>query len=256
LQLIRNATLKLYYAGSTILIDPCLAPKHGLESFAGKSLNPTVDLPASIDEIVHDVELVVVSHLHSDHYDDVAKESLSKHLPLICQPGDEETIGQDGFADVRPLARTLEWRGIRFSRRKGSHGLGPVVEEMGPVMGIVIEAAGEPTIYWAGDTVFYPPVAATIDELRPDVTIVHSCGALWNGDLIVMDGVQTVDLCHLAPTSGIVIATHMEALDHATVDRLALRREAAAAGISEKRLLIPIDGETLDLPMSSFSKAA
>src|SRR5262249_48560358 len=149
--------------------------------------------------------LVIVSHLHSDHYDDAARQALPKHLPLICQPGDEETIRQDGFTDVRPLMQALESRGIRFSRREGSHGLGPVVEAMGPVMGFVLQAPGEPTVYWAGDTVLYPPVVEAIREVQPDIVVTHSCGALWDGDLIVMDAQQTVEICRIMPDDAVVV---------------------------------------------------
>ena len=43
LQLFRNATLKLDYAGHTVLIDPYLAPKHSLPSFTGRLLNPSAE---------------------------------------------------------------------------------------------------------------------------------------------------------------------------------------------------------------------
>ncbi|MDW6022866.1 MBL fold metallo-hydrolase [Mesorhizobium sp. BAC0120] len=244
LQLIRNATLKLDYGGATILIDPYLAPQHSLPSYTGRSPNPLVDLPVAIDAIMAGVELVVVSHLHSDHFDSVAKQIVPKGLPLICQPGDEETIRNAGFTDVTPLVGDLAWNGVSFTRCEGSHGLGQVVEKMGPVMGFVLRAPGEPTVYWAGDTVLYPPVRETIRQVKPDFIVTHSCGALWDGDPIVMDAAETVEVCRIAPAGAIVIATHMEALDHATVDRQALRDAATAAGITA-RLRIPADGETL-----------
>jgi hypothetical protein len=62
--------------------------------------------------------------------------------------------------------------------------------------------------------------------------------------LIVMDAAQTVAVCHAAPNST-VIATHMEALDHATVTRAALRKYAEAQGVGPKKLLIPFDGERI-----------
>jgi len=246
LQLLRNATLKLKYAGHTILIDPYFAPKHSLPPYAGRSPNPLVELPASTDEILDGVELVIVSHLHSDHFDAVAQALVPKHLPIICQPGDEATISRAGFADVAPLLDTTIWHGVTLIRREGSHGLGPVVDKMDSVMGFSIEATGEPGVYWAGDTVLYPPVANTISETRPAVIITHSCGARWDGDLIVMNAEETIAVCEASPDS-IVIATHMEALDHATVSRQDLRHAAEARGISASRLLIPADGETLTL---------
>lgn len=246
LRLFRNATLKLDYAGRTILIDPYLAPRHSLPSFTGRSPNPMVDLPAGIEEILAGVEFVVVSHLHSDHFDSVAKEVVPKDLPLLCQPGDETTILQAGFTDVRPLIDVFDWNGLVFTRREGSHGLGPVVEKMGPVMGFTLAAQDEPSIYWTGDTVLYPPVVRTIEETSPDIIITHSCGAKWDGDLIVMDAEQTIATAELAKDAT-VIAVHMEALDHATVTRADLRRAADARKIAAKRLVILDDGEVVSV---------
>lgn len=71
LQLIRNATLRLRYAGHTILIDPDLADKHSRPSFTGLLPNPMVDLPLSPTKIVAGIDLLIVSHLHRDHFDAV-----------------------------------------------------------------------------------------------------------------------------------------------------------------------------------------
>ena len=246
LELIRNATLKVTYGGHILLIDPYFAPRHSLPSFTGRSLNPMTELPRSIDDILQGVELVIVSHLHTDHFDAVAKERVPKTLPFLCQPGDEGRIRDAGFTNVTPLAQSVVWQGLTITPRQGSHGVGPVVEKMGPVIGLTLEADGEPTVYWAGDTVLYPPVAETIREFSPDIIVTHSCGARWDGDLIVMDDKQTLEVSRLAPEATIV-ATHMEALDHATVTRQDLRQTAEAGGLGPSRLLIPVDGETLHL---------
>ncbi|MGY5800077.1 MBL fold metallo-hydrolase [Rhizobium sp. LEGMi12c] len=246
LELIRNATLKVTYGGHILLVDPYFAPRHSLPSFTGRSPNPMTELPHEIDDILEGVELVIVSHLHTDHFDAVAKERVPKSLPILCQPGDEEKIWESGFTNVSPLTQSTVWQGLTITRRQGSHGVGPVVEKMGQVIGFTLEASGEPTIYWAGDTVLYPPVAETIREVSPDIIITHSCGARWDSDLIVMDAEQTIEVSHLAPRATIV-ATHMEALDHATVTREDLRQAADTGGIAPSRLLIPADGETLHL---------
>ncbi|MBB6485164.1 MBL fold metallo-hydrolase [Rhizobium lusitanum] len=246
LELIRNATLKITYAGHVLLIDPYFAPRHSLPSFTGRSPNPMTELPRSTDEILGGVELVIVSHLHTDHFDAVAKERVTKSLPILCQPGDEGSIRDAGFIDVTPLADTTVWNGITITPRQGSHGLGPVIEKMGRVIGLTLAAPGEPTVYWAGDTVLYRPVIETIRQVSPDIIVTHSCGAKWDGDLIVMDAEQTVEVTRLAPEA-IVVATHMEALDHATITRQDLRQTADATGVDPSRLLIPADGETLRL---------
>ena len=52
IQLIRNATMKLTYAGRTILTDPMLSPKGDFKAFAGIARNPTIELPFQKEEIV------------------------------------------------------------------------------------------------------------------------------------------------------------------------------------------------------------
>ena len=245
LRLIRNATLRLTYGGREVLIDPYLAPRHSRPSYTGASPNPLVELPMPPEAVLAGAEVVLVSHLHSDHFDPMAQELLPKTMPLFCQPGDEDAIRALGFTRVTPLTGEAGWGSIGLVPVAGRHGEGAVLAEMGPTMGVVLRAADEPTVYWAGDTVLAPPVLDAIVRFRPDVIVTHSCGAVWGGGtLIVMDAAQTVALCRAAP-SATVVATHMEALDHATVTRAALRQAAREAGIADDRLRIPLDGETL-----------
>ncbi len=245
LQLIRNATLRMSYAQQRFIIDPYLAAKHSLPSYTGASPNPLVELALPPEEVIADIELALISHLHSDHFDPAAQALLPKDIPIFCQPGDDNQIREKGFKQVTPIKDAINWRGITITRTPGQHGTGDVLPAMGQVSGFVFQAANEPTIYWAGDTIWYKDVERTIKEVQPDIIITHSSGAKWgDGVLIVMDAAQTIAVCRVAPES-IVIATHMEALDHGTVSRVDLRAQAEAAGISSKRLLIPGDGEEL-----------
>jgi L-ascorbate metabolism protein UlaG (beta-lactamase superfamily) len=245
LQLIRSATLKLNYNGRVILIDPYLAAKHDYDPLVGKSRNPMVDLPCKPEEVIEDVEMVVVSHLHLDHFDRAAWERLPKDLPLYCQPGNEEIIKGKGFHDVRVIDDQTDWQGIRIMRTPGQHGKGVWAERMGQVSGFVFQATGEPTVYWSGDTIWYEAVEKVIRDYQPTVIVTHSCGAEFEAnDPIVMDAEQTVATCRAAPDA-IVIATHMEAFDHSTVTRADLRAFAMSQGITAQQLRIPEDGETL-----------
>jgi L-ascorbate metabolism protein UlaG (beta-lactamase superfamily) len=116
---------------------------------------------------------------------------------------------------------------------------------MGQASGFVLQAENEPTVIWCGDTIWNPTLENAIAQFRPEIIVTHSCGALWDKQtLIVMDAAQTVAVCRAAPES-IVVATHMDSVDHATVSRQDLREFAAAQGIQPERLLIPADGETL-----------
>lgn len=239
--------MRFEYAQRKFLTDPYFASLHSLPSYTGRSQNPMVELPCAPQEVIADIEMVVVSHLHSDHYDTAAQEILPKNLPIFCQPGDEQTIESHGFLSVTPVNASQDWNGIKITRITAQHGSGETLEKMGKASGFVFEAEGEPTVYWAGDTIWCEYVAEAIDQFKPDIIITHSCGAVWDQNvLIVMDAAHTVEVCRAAPKS-IVVATHMEALDHATVTRQELRAYAEANGVTSEQLLIPADGETLSL---------
>lgn len=245
LQLIRNATMKLSYGGQTILTDPMFSDKDAMEAFAGIARNPTVALPVAVEEILAGVAAVVISHDHPDHVDPAAGEVLPKKLPVFCQPGDENRLIELGFQTVTPIEKVHTWQGIGITRTVGRHGSGKIGARMGPVSGFVLQADGEPTVYWVGDSIWCEAVETVIRTYTPAVIITHSGGATLPGfDPIIMDGDQTLATVRASPNA-IVVAVHLEALDHCTVSRSALRRMAQAASIPSQQLLIPKDGEVL-----------
>lgn len=85
---IRNATVKINYAGKKILIDPWLTKKGAAPGFGGTIndhiRNPTTDLPMPVNEIV-DVDAVILTHDHPDHWDDAAKNTIPKDVPFFVQ---------------------------------------------------------------------------------------------------------------------------------------------------------------------------
>lgn len=52
--------------------------------------NPTVELKMPVEEIVKDVDLVIVTHTHEDHFDKPASLALNKSTELIIQPADKD----------------------------------------------------------------------------------------------------------------------------------------------------------------------
>jgi L-ascorbate metabolism protein UlaG (beta-lactamase superfamily) len=246
-RLLRNATLRLSYAAVRFLTDPYLAPRFSRPSFTGASLNPLVELPCSPQEAVAGIDAAIVSHLHSDHFDPAARSLVPKATPLFCQPWDRAEIEREGFTNVLPVEDSMCWREVSITRTPGRHGSGKVLEEMGRASGYVLQAAGEPSLYWVGDSIWCEEVARVIARFDPRVIVTHSSGAVWaSGVLIVMDAAQTIAVCRAAPWST-VIAVHMEALDHGTVSRRELREQAEAAGIPPERLRIPRDGEEIEV---------
>jgi L-ascorbate metabolism protein UlaG (beta-lactamase superfamily) len=244
IQLIRNATMRINYANHTILTDPALAPKGTVEPFAGIARNPTVELPFNRDKVVDGVEMVLVSHTHMDHIDRDAAQALPQEIPLFCQPGDESILKEMGFNNTVSIESKFTWEGIRLIRTSGVHGQGKILKHMGQVSGYALQADGEPSVYWVGDSILCQEVKKSISDLKPDIIIIHSGGAtIPNFDPIIMDADQTLDLFGMVSKEVVVVAIHLEALDHCTVSRAALRELANSKGIEEKRLLIPDDGE-------------
>jgi L-ascorbate metabolism protein UlaG (beta-lactamase superfamily) len=245
LQVVRNATLRLTYGNRVFITDPYLAPKHSQEPLVGKSRNPTAGLPFPPKDVLADIEMVLVSHLHPDHFDGIAQQLLPKSIQIYCQPGDEQQIRAAGFTNIKAIDRTVDWHGMRIARTSGQHGNEAWAEQMGSVSGFILRAQNEPTVYWTGDTIWYEAVEQVILENKPDIIITHSSGAsLEAGEPIIMDAQQTIKVCRAAPQS-MVIAIHMETFDFDTVSRRDLRTMAEAEGIQASQLLIPVDGETL-----------
>jgi L-ascorbate metabolism protein UlaG (beta-lactamase superfamily) len=247
IQLIRNATCRITYAGHLFVTDPDLAARHARRSFTGVSPNPLVDLPCTPEEALAGIEMAVISHLHKDHFDEVAQDLLPKDTRIFCQPGDEARLRSMGFNHLTPVNEPVRWEGITIRRISGQHGSGVVLKEMKDASGFVFQAEGEPTVFWAGDTILSAAVAEAIEQFKPDILLTHSSGAVWDKDtLIVMDAAQTLQVCRSAPQSR-VVAIHLDSLDHGTVTRQSLRAAAEAAGIGPDRLLIPADGEKLTI---------
>ncbi|MEO0564447.1 MAG: MBL fold metallo-hydrolase, partial [Chloroflexota bacterium] len=147
---------------------------------------------------------------------------------------------------------TITWDTITIRRTDGHHGLGAVERLMGTVSGFILSAVGEPTVYIAGDTVLCDEVSTAIATYSPDVIVLNCGGATWDDPdtgkrvFILMDAAEAIKTASLEPDADLV-AVHLEALDHCTVTRDALRAAADAAGVDAARLHIPADGEQITL---------
>jgi len=265
IRLIRHATLIVEIAGSTLLVDPVLNPagaRPPVANTANERRNPLVPLPLDAADILRLVDAVLVTHTHSDHWDEAATETVPKQLPIFCQPDDETKFREWKFTGVHPISTSLAWNGIHITRTGGSHGTGEIARLMAPVSGFVLKAQGEPTLYIAGDTIWCDEVRTALDVHTPGVIVVNAGEARFcEGDPITMSAADVIATAKHHGTGAIVIAVHMEAINHCGLSRQALRTQLRAAGLeqttptdakkvsvqSPARVLIPQDGETLAL---------
>ncbi|MGX9773499.1 MBL fold metallo-hydrolase [Janthinobacterium aestuarii] len=255
-QQIRNATAKIHYAGKTFLVDPFLAKKGTYPGFPGtfnsQLRNPLVDLTLPVQDIMKGVDAVIVSHTHLDHWDGGDQQFIPKSIPLFVQDEtDAKLIRGQGYTDVRILGEKTVFDGVQLSKTGGQHGTKemyankPLGQALGEAMGFVFQAPGVKTVYVVGDTVWHGAVDQTLAKFKPDVIILNAGDARMVGHTgsIIM-GKDDVLHAYQAMPNAIIIATHMDAINHMTLSRKELREHVKQHGI-EDRVRIPEDGEVL-----------
>ncbi|MEK5108930.1 MBL fold metallo-hydrolase [Cytobacillus sp. FSL K6-0129] len=249
---IRNATIIVEYANKKILIDPMLAEKGTYPPFSDTVrqhlYNPLVSLPISIDDILDGIDAVILTHLHLDHFDDMAKEVLPKDIKMFVQnEADSKEIKASGFNNVEILHQDTVFEGIHLVKTKGEHGRGEkAVKALGEVCGIVFRHPSEKVLYVAGDTVWYEAIEGVIHTHRPEIIVLNGGdNQIFELGSLIM-GKEDIFNVHKASPFAKIIAVHMEAINHWTLSREELRNYSKEHGFSNN-ILIPEDGESYTL---------
>ena len=252
IQQLRNATIRIECAGKHFLVDPwfqkkgtgMIAPSPDPEK--AKIPSPTTELPFPVEQIMEGIDAIIVTNIHPDHFDPETAAMLDKSIPVFT--ANEETKSQIegfGYTSVTVLKdEGTNFDGVILIRTEAMHGESPD-HAAGPVCGIILQAAGEPVLYVAGDTVYYKGVERALEQYRPDVVVLNACGAELMGlGRLIMGAEDVLKVCEAAPDAAI-IASHMDAVNHATVSRTGLRDFLRKHG-KDGRVSIPEDGECLE----------
>jgi L-ascorbate metabolism protein UlaG (beta-lactamase superfamily) len=249
---VRNATLIIEYAGKKLLVDPFLAEKGAYPGFEGTAnshlRNPLVDLTVPMNEIL-DVDAVIVTHLHPDHWDEAAKNLVPKDMLIFAQNEDDAAaIQAAGFGNIRGLTENTEFNGITLIKTPGQHGTDQayavIGEILGNVCGVVFKHPDEKTLYLAGDTIWNGYVEKNLRSYQPDVVILNCGDAQIPGLGSIIMGKEDVRKVYNAAPQATLVASHMEAVNHSMLSRQELREFIAEKAMT-RRVLVPEDGETV-----------
>ena len=226
-----TATVVLRYAGFTVLTDPNFlhAGDHvhlGYGITAERLTDPAMD----IDEIPADVDFVLLSHYHGDHFDHLVERELDRDLPIVTTHHAAEKLAGKEFRETHPL-ETWETLAVRkgdaaldITAMPGRHGPPVVAKALPEVMGSMLEfypggagdgrterngtngtsdadgSADGPSLrlYVSGDTLLYDELEE-IPERYPeiDLALLHLGGTRILGVLLTMDAEQGVEAVRL-----------------------------------------------------------
>jgi L-ascorbate metabolism protein UlaG (beta-lactamase superfamily) len=209
LSFVGTATTLLRLGRFTILTDPNFLHQ-GQWSYFGQGLfsrrrtEPAMQ-PAELPALA----AVVLSHLHGDHFDQVACRELPRDLPIVTTPDAAGRLRRRGFGESVPLGT---WSSTTFSDGDSTlrvtsvparHTRGPLNRLLPPVMGSVVEYRATSDalprrIYLSGDTILYDGLDSIRDRFPAlDLAVVHLGGTRVLGVLLSMDHRQGVDLLEL-----------------------------------------------------------
>lgn len=249
-RLLRHATLVLEVGGKKILLDPMLSKKDALDPIANASNTfriPMVDLPLSDEELgqlLREVDAVIITHTHRDHWDISAQQRVAKDKLIICQPADALKLKEQGFTNVQVVEKSWQWDEINLHRTDGQHGTGEIRKKLGTVSGFVIDYQNN-RLYIAGDTIWCDDVSLAIATHHPTHIVINGGGARFvEGDPITMttDDMQKV----AAFTNAKITVVHLDTINHCLQRRTDFNESIAKHNLSHQ-VFVPKDGDWVTL---------
>jgi L-ascorbate metabolism protein UlaG (beta-lactamase superfamily) len=257
MRFIGTATMLLTLGPFTLLTDPNFLHR-GQRAYLGHGLSSKRLTEPAIG--VHEVpalDAVVLSHMHGDHWDRVAKRGLPRDVPIVTTVKAARALRRQGFTAPEALrtweSTALERDGhsVTLTATPGRHATGLARHLLPPVMGSVLDYATPDgpalRLYITGDTLFVDDLRA-IPQRFPDidVAVLHLGGTTLPGGLVVtMDGRQGAALVKfLQPRVAIPVHNDDYGVFKSPVS--AFLAEAEAAGVRDLvRVVSP--GETTAL---------
>ncbi|WP_150252507.1 MBL fold metallo-hydrolase [Nocardiopsis deserti] len=210
IQFVGNATVLIGWDGLVVMTDPNFLHE-GQWAYLGYGLATRRRIGPALDvSDVGRVDGIVLSHMHGDHFDRVARRGLARETPILTTGQAARRLDRWGFGaavGLRTWDEETITRGrtrVRVTSVPGRHGPRIVHRLLPPVMGSILEfgAVGERDafrIYVTGDTLVHEDIAR-IPQRYPhiDMALLHLGGtALPGGILVTMDDRQGAEMARL-----------------------------------------------------------
>ena len=260
LTFIGTATVLLRAAGFTILTDPNFLHKgdHAKLGYGLRSKRLTE--PAMAISDLPPLDLVVLSHHHGDHFDEVAAAELDKKLPILTTPHAAGKLRRQGFTN--PIALDT-WeaqevvRGdarLRVTAMPGKHAPQPLEALLPSVMGSILDFTTPDgrtlRVYITGDTLVHDALEE-IPRRYPDIDLglLHLGGTRVLGVLVTMNAIEGVRALQIVRPR---IAVPIHHGDYTVFkDPLENFRSAAGASSLTTEIRYLERGETCTIPFAA-----
>jgi L-ascorbate metabolism protein UlaG (beta-lactamase superfamily) len=203
LTFIGTATVIVEIGGFRFMTDPNFLHQ-GEHAYLGMGLrSKRLTDPAMELEALPQLDFIVLSHHHGDHFDQHVAERLRRDIPIVTEPGSARKLRQQQFQRVFALET---WQTQRMTRgddtvditaTPAKHAPGPLQSLLPKVMGSILEFGSRGStsfrLYITGDTLMFDGIAR-IRERYPqiDLCVIHLGGTRIAGVLLTMDAEQGV----------------------------------------------------------------
>jgi L-ascorbate metabolism protein UlaG (beta-lactamase superfamily) len=244
-QFIGTATVLIRYQGLTILTDPNFLHKgdhvhlgYGLTS--QRQTNPAIEF-----DKLPPIDLVILSHMHEDHFDKLVQERLNRDTPIVTTREASEKLKRLGFqqrfalSDWDKLEVTKGETRLRITSVPGRHGAAGVAVLLPTVMGSVLDFGAHADtpdyrMYISGDTLVYDDIRS-IPQRFPgiDLALLHLGGTRILGVFkVTMDGKDGVQMMQIVKPKK-TIPIHYNDYDVFKSPLAEFAREVKAAGLDD-----------------------
>ncbi len=261
-QFIGNATVLIRFQGFSILTDPNFLHKGGHVHLGYGLTAERLTNPALTLEQLPPIDLVVLSHMHGDHFDKLVQERLDRDIPIVSTKEAAEALKRLGFRRTIGLStwdRLEVLRGearLRLTAVPGRHGPAGVAWLLPRVMGSVLDFGGQGEgrdyrMYISGDTLVYEDIHAIPFRFPGiDLALLHLGGTRILGVLkVTMDGEDGVRMMQVVrPKKAIPI--HYNDYDVFKSPLADFARAVQAAGL-ERDVIYLDHGETYRFSQSA-----